>query len=108
MAAHTEQRLSEGDVEEALKQVPDWELKEDRIRREFAFKDFDQAMDFVNRVADIARQQDHHPDMCIHYNKVELVLSTHKAGGLTREDFDLASKTDELLTSEQCTGISDW
>jgi 4a-hydroxytetrahydrobiopterin dehydratase len=88
------QPLSKGEAAELAREVPDWMLKEDSIEREFTFKDFRQAMEFVNRVADIANTEDHHPDIYISYNKVRLVLSTHKIGGLSRNDFIVAAKVD--------------
>jgi 4a-hydroxytetrahydrobiopterin dehydratase len=69
-------------------------MKEKEIGREFRFSDFRRAMDFVNRVADLAETQDHHPDICISYNAVRLTLSTHAAGGLTFRDFFLARMID--------------
>ncbi|HET6453581.1 MAG TPA: 4a-hydroxytetrahydrobiopterin dehydratase [Armatimonadota bacterium] len=95
----TEQRLADDEIRKALGQVPDWELLRNSIRREFKFANFDQAMDFVNKVAEVARKMDHHPDICIYYNRVDLELSTHKAGGLTGEDFELAARINEI--SEQ-------
>jgi 4a-hydroxytetrahydrobiopterin dehydratase len=74
--------------------IPGWSLKEKEIEREYTFQDFRGAMKFVNRVADLAETQDHHPDICISYNRVRLVLSTHKAGGLTFRDFFLARMID--------------
>jgi 4a-hydroxytetrahydrobiopterin dehydratase len=65
--------------------------------RRFEFRDFVQAMRFVNRVADLAEQQGHHPDIAIHWNKVDLTLWTHKIGGLHENDFILAAKINRLL-----------
>ncbi len=76
--------------------VPDWRLRWDALEREFRFDDFEQAMDFVNKVAGVAEKQNHHPDIKVSYNKVLLELSTHKIGGLSKNDFDLAGKIDEL------------
>ena len=76
--------------------VPLWTLTDTRIERNFKFKDFREAVSFVNQVADAANAQDHHPDIVISYNKVRLTLSTHKVGGLSRNDFILASRIDEL------------
>lgn len=81
---------------ELARSVPQWTLSEKQIEREFKFKDFRKAMVFVNHVAEAANEQDHHPDICISYNKVRLVLSTHKIGGLSRNDFILAAKIDCL------------
>ena len=87
-------RLTEAQVQQALKAAPGWELKEGRIRRLYKFPDFLQAVAFVNRVAELAEQADHHPDIDIRYNQVTLTLSTHSAGGLTQKDFDLARLID--------------
>jgi 4a-hydroxytetrahydrobiopterin dehydratase len=74
----------------------DWELKEDKIEREFKFKDFKEAMTFVNGVAEIAEGEGHHPDMEIKYNKVEIELTTHAIHGLSENDFIVAAKIDKL------------
>jgi 4a-hydroxytetrahydrobiopterin dehydratase len=67
------------------------------IAREWTFADFDAAVAFVNRVAELARDTNHHPDILLHgWNKVRLELSTHSAGGLTAADFALAARIDEL------------
>ncbi len=88
--------LSHKDAEILLREVPDWTLKDDRIERTFEFGDFIEAMRFVNHVAGAAQEEEHHPDIHISYNKVKLELSTHKIGGLSRNDFILASKIDAL------------
>jgi 4a-hydroxytetrahydrobiopterin dehydratase len=79
-------------------QVPGWDVADDdkSISREFAFKDFAEAMQFVNAVAEIAQGEGHHPDIYIFYNKVRLALSTHAIGGLSENDFILASKIDTI------------
>jgi 4a-hydroxytetrahydrobiopterin dehydratase len=92
--------LSYKEAEELMPQIPSWSLHNKEIDREFRFKDFRQAVDFVNQVAAVANDQDHHPDIFISYNKVNLTLSTHKAGGLTMNDLILAAKID-LLTGAQ-------
>ena len=78
-----------------IKQTPNWLLLRDgthRIRRMFTFKDFKKAMDFVNKIADLAESEGHHPDIKIVYNKVQLDLFTHAVGGLSENDFIMASK----------------
>lgn len=88
------------EIEKFLKQVDkDWKAIGDlRIEREFEFRDFDKAMEFVNLVADIARAEDHHPNIYIYeFNRVRLELWTHKIGGLHENDFILASKIDDLI-----------
>ncbi len=81
--------------------VPAWKLQQNAIEREIKFADFQQALDFVNRVAAIAEEEDHHPDIFISYSLVRLTLFTHKAGGLTKNDFILAAKIDRLLAAQQ-------
>ena len=69
-----------------------------RIRRQFKFNDFKEAMIFVNKVAEIANKEDHHPDIKIVYNKVQLDLFTHSVGGLSENDFITASKISKLTS----------
>ncbi|HYA88915.1 MAG TPA: 4a-hydroxytetrahydrobiopterin dehydratase [Nitrospirota bacterium] len=88
--------LSLKELEALLQQTPAWSLGEKEIVRDFRFKDFRDAMRFVNDVAAIANEQDHHPDIFISYNKVRVTLSTHKIGGLSLNDFVVAAKIDEL------------
>lgn len=82
-----------------LKQLKlDWEVIEGKkIRYKFKFKDFRQALEFVNKVANIAEEENHHPDIKINYNKVTLELTTHSKGGLSEKDFILASRFETLL-----------
>ena len=96
--------LPEPEARRLLEAVPGWTLEEDakRLRSSFEFRDFVEAMKFVNRVADLAEQQGHHPDIAIHWNRVDLVLWTHKIGGLHENDFILAAKIHRLL--EESTG----
>ncbi len=91
--------LSEARAREFLDQTPEWALEKNaaRLERHFEFENFRSALEFVNRVGDLAEQEGHHPDMAIHWNKVELVLWTHAIGGLHENDFILAAKIDRLL-----------
>lgn len=79
------------------KEIPLWNLEEKLISHEFKFKDFQQAMRFVNKVAELAESENHHPDIYISYSKVRLVLSTHKIDGLSMNDFILGAKIDLVL-----------
>ena len=72
-------------------------VDEHHITRAFTFPDFKTALEFVNLVGAIAEEQGHHPDIAIHWNKVDLVLWTHKIGGLHENDFILAAKINRLL-----------
>lgn len=89
--------LSELDLRNALaNRLRDWTLKEDRLERSFEFPSFNLAMQFVNRVADIAEEMQHHPDMTIEYNKVKVSTTSHDAGGITFRDVNLAGKIQEI------------
>ena len=89
--------LTAQDIKDWLKKLPEWELEKKHIERLFEFDDFSQAIEFVNGVAEIAEEDDHHPEIDIRYNKVKLSLSTHSEGGLTDLDFELAEKIDTLV-----------
>ena len=91
--------LSDSDVQQRLAGAEHWQLGEPGwIAREDTFANFADAVAFVDRVAALAEQANHHPDILIHgWNKVRLTLSTHSAGGLTDADFQLAARIDELL-----------
>ena len=88
--------IKPGDLKERMKKIPEWELEKKHIERTFEFDDFAEAIDFVNSVAEVAEEEEHHPDIDIRYNKVRLVLSTHSKGGLTELDFALAERIDTL------------
>jgi 4a-hydroxytetrahydrobiopterin dehydratase len=90
-------KLDRQQVAEQLQTLPNWTLRGDQIERHLTFKDFVAAMKFVNRLAEAAEELGHHPEIRIVYNRVDLVLSTHDAGGLTRKDFDLAERIDSLV-----------
>ncbi len=88
--------LSDEAIDSRL-QGSDWQREGDEIRREWKFKDFGEAMAFVNRVAVKAEEANHHPDILLHgWNKVRLSLTNHSAGGLTEPDFEMAAKLDAL------------
>jgi 4a-hydroxytetrahydrobiopterin dehydratase len=76
---------------------PDWRREGDALVRDFEFSGFTAAIDFVNRVADLANRANHHPDLLIHgYKHVKVTLTTHSAGGVTENDENLAREIDEL------------
>lgn len=78
-----------------LKDVPQWTVvKNHHLHRIFKFPDFQQALDFVNRVGAIAEAEGHHPDLLLSWGKVEVTIWTHKIDGLTESDFILAAKID--------------
>ncbi len=84
------------ELKNRLKKIPEWELEKKHIERTFEFDDFSEAIDFVTGVAEVAEDEEHHPDIDIRYNKVRLMLSTHSKGGLTDLDFSLAERIDTL------------
>jgi 4a-hydroxytetrahydrobiopterin dehydratase len=90
--------LSDAEIEERLHDAGEWRRGEGQtIERELKFADFAGAVAFANRVAELAEEANHHPDILIHgWNKVRLTLSTHSAGGLTDADFGLAKRIDDL------------
>ncbi|MBF0547285.1 MAG: 4a-hydroxytetrahydrobiopterin dehydratase [Candidatus Riflebacteria bacterium] len=90
--------LSIGQAREFFPEVPNWTLGEKNLTRELSFQDFCEAMEFVKEVAKVAEQQNHHPDLHISYKKVNLTLTTHKIGGLSRNDFILAARIDRILS----------
>ncbi|MBS0190431.1 MAG: 4a-hydroxytetrahydrobiopterin dehydratase [Phycisphaerales bacterium] len=87
-------KLTEAQIETALRAVPEWGESGDAIQRTYQFPDFVKAMLFVDQVAQAAEANQHHPDILIRYSKVTLTLSTHDAGGITAKDFELAKKCD--------------
>ena len=89
--------LTKQDIKDWLKKLPEWDLDKQAIDRVYEFDDFTQAIDFVNSVAEIAEEDDHHPEIDIRYNKVRVALSTHSEGGLTELDFETAEKIDTLV-----------
>jgi 4a-hydroxytetrahydrobiopterin dehydratase len=81
----------------AAKIDPAWHFTGDKeIFREFVFRDFKEAMTFLNRVAEIAEEEGHHPDMQLAYNKMRLALTTHAIKGLSENDFVMAAKIDRI------------
>ena len=83
----------------ALAELPEWTVvaEPDGISRRFVFRDFVAAFGFMTRVAIVAEKADHHPEWSNVYNRVDIVLTTHNAGGLSQRDIDLARAIDGLL-----------
>lgn len=95
-----EPRLSEPEIAEMIPQVPDWKIVKrddiERLERIFRFHDFAQALAFTNRVGQLAEAENHHPAILTEWGKVTVTWWTHKIGGLHRNDFIAAAKTDNL------------
>ena len=92
------EKLSESERTKSLKRLLGWDLVQDRdaIVKSFQFKTFNQAFGFMTRVALIAEKLNHHPEWFNVYNRVDITLSTHDAGGLTELDIQLAEKIDKV------------
>ena len=88
--------LEEEKIDELLKQIPTWQLKDGHLYKKFKFKNFVETMEFVNKIAEIAENEGHHPDFCVHYNRVEIELFTLAIKGLSENDFIVAAKIDNL------------
>ena len=91
--------LKKEEFEPYLEQVKGWQVIDDyQLLREFRFENFKGALDFVNKIGKIAEKEGHHPDIYLHdWNRVRVTLTTHAIGGLSINDFVLASKVDLLL-----------
>ena len=87
--------LTEPEIEDALKAVA-WTRQGDRLTKQVTLDDFRASMAFVNEVAELAEELNHHPDITISWNRVGLDVSTHDSGGLTSLDFELARRVDAL------------
>lgn len=90
------ERLSEGEIADKLKGVPEWKRVGNAIERTWRFETFLQAVAFMNRVFALAEQADHHPDLLNSWTKVRVRFTTHDADGLTNRDFRMAAKVDRV------------
>jgi 4a-hydroxytetrahydrobiopterin dehydratase len=88
--------LSHAEIADHLGTRPEWQIEKGELVRTFQFETFPDAVAFVNKVAVLAEEADHHPDIDIRYNRVRLALISHDAGGLTSKDFALAAGADKL------------
>jgi 4a-hydroxytetrahydrobiopterin dehydratase len=91
-------KLTEQQIETDLRKLEGWSVVGGTLHRLFAFKDFTHAFGFMTRVALAAEKMDHHPDWSNSWNKVTVDLCTHSAGGLTRNDFDLAENIQQIYS----------
>jgi len=88
--------LDDQDIRSRLDDLKGWTREGDAIRKTFTLDSFPEAIAFVNRIADVSQNVDHHPDIDIRFDRVSCTLSTHSEGGLTDKDFDLARKLDVI------------
>lgn len=90
------QLLTPAEIQEQAKTLSGWTVEGSTIQSQRQFKDFIQAIEFVNKLVEPAESAGHHPDIEISYNKVKITLTTHDAGGLTANDFDLAAEISQI------------
>ncbi len=90
-------KLAPATVKSKLAALPGWSLHSDKLYRRCMFADFVEAFGFMSRVALLAEAMDHHPEWSNVYNRVEIYLTSHDAGGITERDFELAQRISHLL-----------
>ncbi|HKQ71536.1 MAG TPA: 4a-hydroxytetrahydrobiopterin dehydratase [Polyangiaceae bacterium] len=90
-------KLTAGEIGLLLPELGDWRVASGKLEKTFVFKDFVTAIEFLNRVAEVAEGEQHHPDFSVHYNRVEFTIFTHAVGGLSENDFILAAKINALV-----------
>ena len=89
--------MNKEEAEEHVKKFKGWKLVDDTIEKDFKFSNFKQAIGFINRVADVAEAENHHPDIILwNWNNMKLKLTTHAIKGLSKEDFALAARVDSI------------
>ncbi len=91
------QKLSEAEITAAIAQLEGWGYRNGKLHREFTFKDFVHAWGFMSSCALVAEAMNHHPDWSNVWNRVNVDLTTHDAGGVTKNDFDLARRMNEIF-----------
>ncbi|MFW9262563.1 MULTISPECIES: 4a-hydroxytetrahydrobiopterin dehydratase [unclassified Nostoc] len=90
------QLLTEAEIQEQAKVLSGWTVEDSKLQITRTFKDFIEAIEFVNKLVEPAESAGHHPDIEISYNKVKITLTTHDAGGLTQTDFDVAQAISKI------------
>ncbi|MFN6461815.1 MAG: 4a-hydroxytetrahydrobiopterin dehydratase [Nostoc sp. DedVER02] len=90
------QLLTEAGIQEQAKVLSGWTVEDSKLHITHTFKDFIQAIEFVNKLVEPAESAGHHPDIEISYNKVKITLTSHDAGGLTQADFDVAQAISQI------------
>lgn len=90
------EKLSAAEIETELEKLDGWQIRDEKLHKKFEFENFVMAFGFMTRVALVAEASEHHPEWSNVWNQVEIDLTTHDAGGISRHDFELATKIDEL------------
>ena len=89
-------KLSDEEIEKALSDLKDWKVEGKNLKKRFEFKNFSEALDFINKVGEIAEEKDHHPDIYFGWGYAEINLTTHDSGGITAFDFAAAKEIDAM------------
>lgn len=90
--------LNQDQIDSNLLKLSGWNFEDNAIRKQFQFKDFIEALSFVNKIGMESEKMDHHPDILMfEWNKVKITISTHSTGGVTEKDFQLAKKIEDRL-----------
>jgi 4a-hydroxytetrahydrobiopterin dehydratase len=92
-------KLSTDQITSKLEMLPNWEFceKHNAIEKDFKRNDFIDAVNFIQSIAEVAEEADHHPDLLLHdYKNLRVILTTHSAGGITQNDFDLATSIETI------------
>ena len=91
------EKLSPAEIERRLQSLPDWVVDQHKLYRQFVFRDFVEAFGFISRVALLAEAMNHHPEWSNVYNRVDIHLTSHDAGGISERDFTLAGRIKRLF-----------
>jgi 4a-hydroxytetrahydrobiopterin dehydratase len=89
-------KATEAEIKKTIAELGSWTVENDKLHREYRFRDFVQAFGFMAQVALLAERAAHHPDWSNVYNKVVVDLTTHEAGGITQKDLDLAREMEQM------------
>ncbi len=99
-----EDKLSKKQIKQNIKQIKNWRINKNCIKKSLKFKDFKSALSFVNKVGKLAEKEGHHPDILLSWGRVEITLFTHSLNGLSINDFILAAKINALLRKKRKKG----
>ena len=88
-------KVPDGELQAALASLPGWAVERDALVKQFTFRSFVPAVDFVNTLAGLAEEANHHPDIDVRYDKVRVALVTHSEGGITGKDLAMAQRIEE-------------
>ena len=94
-------KLERNEIERQLKRIPNWAFNEYKIQKTLTFNDFNDCMVYINKIAHIANELNHHPEWCNVYNRLDITLTSHDVNGLSDLDFIFAEKIDLLISNNE-------